>query len=64
MLQQFDNLMRWVIGGPGFVRAYHAVLRNKGSAGVDGMKTEDLPRHLMFHWEDIKEELRTGSYQP
>lgn len=56
--------MRWVIGGPGFVRAYHAVLRNKGSAGVDGMKTEDLPRHLMFHWEDIKEELRTGSYQP
>ena len=64
MFKQFDNLMRWVIGGPTFVRAYQAVLRNKGSSGVDGVKTEDLPRYLMYHWEAIKVELQTGSYQP
>ncbi len=56
--------MRWVVGGPGFVKAYNQVLRNKGSSGVDGVKTEDLPRHLMYHWETIKNELLAGKYQP
>jgi len=56
--------MRWVTGGAGFVKAYQSVLRNKGSSGVDGVKTEDLPRFLMYHWEDIKVELEAGSYQP
>ena len=52
--------MRWVVGGQGFVNAYHSVLRNKGAAGVDGVKTEDLPRYLMYHWQDIKQELERG----
>ena len=56
--------MRWVVGGPSFVKAYNRVLRNKGTSGVDGVKTEDLPRFLMYHWEAIKEELQTGIYQP
>ena len=56
--------MRWVTGGPGFVKAYQSVLRNKGSSGVDGVKTEDLPRFLMYHWQDLKVELQTVRYQP
>ena len=56
--------MRWVVGGQSFVNAYHWVLRNKGAAGVDGVKTEDLPRLLMHHWEQIKTELLEGSYRP
>ena len=56
--------MRWVVGGQGFVNAYHSVLRNKGAAGVDGVKTEDLPRLLMHHWEQIKTELLEGRYLP
>ena len=56
--------MRWVVGGPSFVKAYNRVLRNKGTSGVDGVKTEDLPRFLMYHWEDIKTELLAGTYQP
>ncbi len=43
MVRKHDNLMRWVVGGQGFVSAYHSVLRNKGAAGVDGVKTEDHP---------------------
>ena len=31
---------------------------------MDGVKTEDLPRYLMYHWERIKVDLETGSYQP
>ena len=64
MEKRKDNLMRWVVGGHGFVRAYHSVLRNKGAAGVDGMQTEDLRRHLAFHWESIKTELLNGEYRP
>jgi group II intron reverse transcriptase/maturase len=64
MDRKHDNLMRWVVGGQSFVNAYHSVLRNKGAAGVDGVKTEDLPRLLMHHWEQIKTELLEGSYLP
>ena len=35
--------MRWVVHGQNFVSAYHAVMRNQGAAGVDGMPTEALP---------------------
>lgn len=64
MEKRQDNLMRWVVGGSGFVRAYHSVLHNQGAAGVDGVKTEDLPRYLSFHWESIKEQLLQGEYRP
>jgi group II intron reverse transcriptase/maturase len=64
MVRKHDNLMRWVVGGQGFVSAYHSVMRNKGAAGVDGVKTQDLPRYLLHHWERIKTELLAGEYQP
>jgi len=38
--------MRWVVHGQNFVNAYHAVMRNQGAAGVDGMPTEALPNTL------------------
>jgi RNA-directed DNA polymerase len=64
MQQQFNNLMRWVVQGAGFVKAYNKVLRNKGASGVDGVKTEDLPHFMMHHWQGIKVELLSGKYQP
>ena len=56
--------MRWVVHGQNFVNAYHSVMRNKGAAGVDGVKTEVLPQYLVHHWEGIKEELLKGEYRP
>ena len=64
MDKKFENQMRWVVSGQNFVNAYHAVMRNGGAAGVDGVKTEDLPQYLSRHWESIKEELRSGTYRP
>ncbi|MEZ5041132.1 MAG: hypothetical protein R2828_35985 [Saprospiraceae bacterium] len=64
MVRKQDNLMRWVVSGQNFVNAYHSVLRNKGAAGVDGVKTEALPHYLMHHWERIKTELLEGKYRP
>jgi len=64
MEKKANNLMRWVVGGQSFVNAYHSVMRNKGAAGVDGAKAEDLPQYLMHHWESIKEKLLLGTYRP
>ena len=64
MEKKVSNLMRWVVNGHGFVKAYHSVMRNKGAPGVDGVKTEDLPKYLLNHWESIKEELLLGTYRP
>lgn len=44
--------------------AYEQVVRNKGSAGVDGIRTDDLKPYLQEHWSRLKEELETGTYQP
>ncbi len=64
MEQKANKLMRWVVGGQSFVNAYHTVMRNKGSSGVDGLKVEDLPNYLMYHWESIKGKLLLGTYRP
>ena len=64
MEKKVNNLMRWVVSGHGFVNAYHSVMRNKGAPGVDGVKTEDLPKYLLNHWERVKEKLLSGTYRP
>jgi len=64
MVKQFDQLMRWVARGPNFIRAYHAVIRNGGAAGVDGVTTQALPQWMKTHWEGIQKRLLEGSYIP
>jgi len=44
--------------------AYQQVLSNKGSSGVDGIRTDALKSYLGEHWERLKEELQAGTYQP
>jgi len=44
--------------------AYEQVVRNKGSAGVDGIRIDDLKTYLQEHWNRLKGELETGIYQP
>jgi group II intron reverse transcriptase/maturase len=46
------------------MRAYRQVVRNKGAAGVDGMKVEELYAYLSNHRERLKESIRTDSYLP
>ena len=44
--------------------AYQRVMRNKGSAGVDGMATGEFKDHLIRHWQSIKAKLLAGTYIP
>jgi RNA-directed DNA polymerase len=40
------------------------VKRNKGAAGIDGMRVDDLPAYLKEHWPAIRAQLLDGTYKP
>jgi RNA-directed DNA polymerase len=40
------------------------VTRNKGAAGIDGMRVDDLPAYLKQHWLTIRAQLLDGTYKP
>lgn len=58
------RLMEAVVERENMMLAYKRVVANKGSAGVDGMRVEDLKSYLISNWPRIREELLEGRYQP
>jgi len=58
------GLLSAVLDRPNMWRAYERVLRNKGAAGVDGMKVSELKAYLKDQWLSHKEALLKGTYQP
>jgi RNA-directed DNA polymerase len=44
--------------------ALKRVQANKGSAGIDGMRVDELPNYLKGHWPVIREQLLSGTYRP
>ena len=44
--------------------ALKRVESNKGAAGIDGMKVEDLRDYLKAHWQEVRETLESGKYRP
>ena len=44
--------------------AYKQVVRNKGSAGIDGVDVEALKAYLKRHWPKTKEAILSKTYQP
>ena len=59
-----EELMEQVVRRDNAVKAWLAVKRNRGAAGIDGMTTEKLGDHLRKHWESIREKLKQGTYVP
>ena len=59
-----DHLMEEVVERGNAKAALKRVRQNKGSPGVDGMTVDELPEHLAEHWEEIREQLVAGTYQP
>ena len=45
-------------------QAWKRVKANQGSPGVDRMTVQQLPEYLKEHWPAIREQLRSGTYQP
>lgn len=59
-----ERLMELVVERENCRKALKRVRQNKGSPGVDGMTVEDLPAYLAENWEEIRERLLAGTYQP
>lgn len=59
-----DSLIARVVDRENMRRAYRRVLRNKGSAGVDGLGVEDLGDWLKMRWPSVKQALLAGTYLP
>jgi RNA-directed DNA polymerase len=62
--QDTKQLMEQVVSQTNMERAYHGVVGNKGSAGIDKMRVEDLKPYLQHEWQRIKQSLLTDKYQP
>ena len=58
------ELMSAIIEPNNMHLAYKRVTRNKGSAGVDGVRVEQLKAYLQQHWPTLKQQLLDGHYQP
>ncbi len=59
-----DRLMEEVVQRGNAKAALKRVKQNKGSPGVDGMTVQELPEYLAEHWDEIREQLLAGTYQP
>ena len=57
-------LMEVVVGRDNMEKALKRVMANRGSPGADGMRVHELPGHLDENWDEIKEQLLSGTYQP
>jgi group II intron reverse transcriptase/maturase len=59
-----DHLMEQVVERGNVMVALARVRENRGSPGVDGMTVDELPQYLKDHWEEVREQLLGGTYQP
>ncbi|PKH10569.1 group II intron reverse transcriptase/maturase [Planomicrobium sp. MB-3u-38] len=57
-------LMEQILSRKNLIRALNRVVRNKGSHGVDEMPVQNLRAHVIEHWDTMKMELLSGTYQP
>ena len=59
-----DRLMEEIVDRKNMLEALKRVIRNKGKPGIDGMTVNELGTYLENHWEQIKQELLQGYYEP
>ncbi len=59
-----EGLMEAVVSRGNLMLAYERVMRNKGSAGVDGIGVTEFKAHLQRHWPTIRARLLAGEYMP
>jgi RNA-directed DNA polymerase len=60
----YEELMEQVVEAENAAQALHAVIRNEGAPGIDGMTTGRLRDHGRKHWDSIRDRLLAGKYTP
>jgi RNA-directed DNA polymerase len=59
-----EGLWERIFSRTNMFRALDRVKENKGAAGVDGMRVEELSEHLRKHWISIRAKLEAQEYSP
>ena len=59
-----SRLLEDVLERNNMLEAMNRVIRNKGSDGIDGMKTDELREHVKKTWATVKTKLLEGKYNP
>ena len=59
-----SSLLEDVLERNNMLEAMYRVIRNKGSHGIDGMKTDELREHVKRTWVTVKSKLLEGKYNP
>lgn len=59
-----SRLLEDVLERNNMLEAMYRVIRNKGSNGIDGMKTDELREHVKKTWVTVKAKLLEGKYNP
>ena len=54
-----SKLLDEILSKENMTKAYKSVCANKGSAGIDGISTDDIQAYVNGHWDDIKSQIRT-----
>ena len=58
------ELCRRMLSLQNLEKAINAVKRNKGSAGVDGVKVDEIESYMHQNWKRIEEEILARTYKP
>lgn len=58
------QLIEKIITKDNVCEALNRVVANKGAAGIDGMKVEDLRDYMNANWESIRQSVIERSYKP
>lgn len=58
------NLLELILSRDNMLKSLDKVKKNKGSSGIDGMSTAELPTYLKENWLTIKAKIETGKYKP
>ena len=59
-----ESLLERILSRENMQQAWKRVKANKGAAGIDGMSVEAFPVYACDHWDEIRETLNAGTYQP
>ncbi len=59
-----QELLEQIVAPENMRRAWKQVKRNKGAPGVDGRTIDETASLIRNHYEEIKERLLNGTYQP
>jgi RNA-directed DNA polymerase len=61
-----SDVGRWeaVFERENMLNALKRVESNKGAAGIDGMKVDELRGYLKAHWLEVRGTLESGKYRP